>query len=146
MRSRDGTQTICVVCEPKPTAPVAVLDTPKESTTIKALESAIAPSSSPGSPSIAKVLLETLLNSLNSSHSIDLFADILEAALHPLKTLNISNTVTDNNSIIAAIRNKINNKLSQSCQSNDSQVVISYFKAIDRVLKISVEFDTVTTK
>lgn len=144
MRSRDGTQTICVVCVPKPA----------EATTNPSTE--IPPSQSiqeyPMKPhnlprhfdlhSINNVILNSLDTSLNISYTTEIFSDILESALKPLKALEFSKN--ENENIIRSIENKISRKLESPCISTDPNAAISYFISVDRLIKLFIEFKDIT--
>ncbi len=151
MRSRDGMQTVCVVCEDtkaKSSIP-AVQTTKKYAQTVgttfnSELISTSVPADISGNNVSARMtsnivsLLNSSLHSSDSTQSLDTFVDILESAL-PLLKLSISLS----SSMIGEVKSKIGERLQRPLQSNDSRAAINYFKLMKRLLDALIELDTI---
>ena len=145
MRSRDGTQTICVVCVPKPPveAPISPSTEIKPSNIREYPENPKTPLRHFDFHSVTKVLLKSLDTSLNTSHTTEIFSDILESALKALKNSHLE-ILKDHQNIIQSIGNKISGKLESPCISTDPNAAISYFNSVDRLIKLFIEFKDIT--
>lgn len=143
MRCRDGTQTICVVCEAKPSKSVEIVQvrsSDNKESAVKSLQKAAEMETFQiDQVSITGTLLFSLNHSLKPELSVDIFADILESALKPLKSLPLTY-----NQDAQDIYNKIADKLKCTCCSSDPHVVISYFNSLDRLIKLYNEFKVFT--
>lgn len=134
MRSRDGLQIVCVVCEPK-------ISEFKD----QAVENFIISKEGEIKSNLSDVVIENILSVLNSSlhsneteQSLECFITILESAIVPLKLLNAPLSL---NTSFSSIKSKIDFRLRNPCKSKDSREVIEYFNLINRQLKILNDFD-----
>ena len=128
MRSRDGTQTVCVVCEPsKPSVP-APQPSLITSTTDKSKFYSI----------VAVNVLKTLDKSLSVDPAVlstDIFVSLFESALSVL--VKCSPVPEELESVHAKLMAKINNLIEFAPDSSEYQAVISHFQVIEKLLNLS---------
>ena len=128
MRSRDGTQTVCVVCEPsKPSVPA-----PQPSlitlTTDKSKFYSI----------VAVNVLKTLDKSLSVDPAVlstDIFISLFESALSVL--VKCSPVPEELESVHTKLMAKINNLIEFAPDSSEYQAVISHFQVLEKLLNLS---------
>lgn len=148
MRSRDGTKTICVVCEDQLQSPTAVSSVvPTNVTTTDVTTADVAPvvkdTHTPPCNAFnsyfASHLLEALLESLKvdeSLQSIDTFCSILESALKPLGMLQKENF---NRDLLASLAKKIQDELLFPSYFHTTHP-IEYFNSIARLYALYQKF------
>lgn len=157
MRSRDGTQTTCVVCVPKAESLIVVeppVETPIEEILSQDDETVHVPKFKLSQRQqldlerrqnypivITNSLLKTLNYSLKPNQSIEVFSDILESALKPLKSFSLNQNGQSIHTI-ASIEDKIVEKI--KVNFGDTKNIISYFNSVDRLIKLYNEFKQLT--
>lgn len=141
MRSRDGTQTICVAC-PKDKTDSAT-DCPKEKidSTTACLDTATFVVESSRTKTMETtlnnilVLLDSSLHFSDSGQALNDFVEILESALQLFDS--IPGNFGKFSGLIESIRGKIGERLQAQLRCTDSCAVVNHFKLLKRLLEAS---------
>ena len=142
MRSRDGTQTVCVVCDNKSPVESGIGTEKSPSKPVDQDSDSYKPiaTGSQGSSVIDNILLtlHSCLHPKESHQPLDTFVNLLEAALPVLSLLSLSDKTTFKREVLVEIQSKIGERLIAPFQSKDPNAVINYFKFTERLLKASI--------
>lgn len=131
MRSRDGLQIVCVICEDKPKKPEVISLTKDDA--VSDLD-------------IFERLLEILARSLKSDESaqpIQSFLTVLEAAMPAIVEASCDFSVKRLGSVIEEIREKIRLRIMKTLTDSHTsctEIVVNQFQISSRLLKCLREF------
>lgn len=162
MRSRDGAQTICVVCKPNEKPITKIAETPSPSpptisspsyTPFTEIEKCYSPayipygdnlvsSESEALQIISMNILRTLSNALSCTNEIDKFCSLIESALKSLKAIGAS-SISSKDDYYINIHKNVYERLQVPCKSSVTRDIIKYFADTERLYTLFQEFNSI---
>ena len=144
MRSRDASQTICVVCKPVIRKIEIKTDPSAISSESSCTENGNNSNESEALHKISNNILMTLSGALSCTDEIDEICGLIESASKSLKVIKGSSMKLSSNDVYYLnIHQKVFNHLQGPCKSSVTCDIIKYFTDIERLYTLYQEFNSV---